>query len=156
MSAPLPASVPGTGAFLIVRARNERYGLPLLEVLEVVDLAPPQPVPTRCSALRGLMPLRERFVSLVHLGTVLAGPGASPPPALGDTAVVVSVAGVPMALEVDDVEAVVDRSATFVGAAPAPWASGVWRIAQELVTVLDLGALAERIAESGSGHDAAG
>jgi len=149
-----PAGTAAGGAYLIVRAHGERYGLPLLEVLEVVDLAPPQPVPTRCAALRGLMPLRERFVSLVHLGTLIAGRGASPPPALGDTAVVVSVAGVPMALEIEGVEAVVDKSATFVGPAPAAWASGVWRIASELVTVLDLGALAERITESGSGHDA--
>jgi purine-binding chemotaxis protein CheW len=146
------AAVLGRDAFLIVRVGAERYGLPLADVREVLDLVPPRPVPSRSRALRGLMPLREHFVSLVHLGALIAQGGA--PAMLAETAAIVMVGGAKVALEVDDVEAVVDRSATFVGPAPEPWASGIWRVGAELVTVLDLGVLGERIVTSGSGDDA--
>jgi purine-binding chemotaxis protein CheW len=146
------AVVLGRDAFLIVRVGTERYGLPLADVREVMDLVPPRPVPSRSPALRGLMPLREHFVSLVHLGALIAEVAA--PDALAETAAIVMVGGVRVALEVDDVEAVVDRSATLVGAAPEPWASGVWRVGELLVTVLDLGVLGERIVTNGSGDDA--
>lgn len=144
------AAILGKGAFLIVRVGTERYGLPLADVREVLDLVPPRPVPRASPALRGLMPLREHFVSLVHLGALIAQGEA--PAALAGTAAIVMVGGVRVALEVDDVEAVVDRSATFVGAAPEPWASGVWRVGSELITVLDLGVLGERIVTNGSGN----
>ena len=144
----------GAGRFLVVRAGGERYGLDLAAVREIVDVAPPRPVPARTAALRGVMPVREHFCSLLHLGALLAGGGMTPPAVTGDTAVIVETAHARVALEVDDVEAVVDRGAEYVGAAPAAWASGVWRVGTELVTVLDLGVLAERITEGGSGNDA--
>ena len=134
--------VKGDG-FLVVTAGGARYGLGLAEVREVVDLAPPRAVPVKNPAVRGVMPLRERFVSLVHLAALVSG--SAPPETPSETAVVVQVRGVPMALEVDDVEAVVERSGDAVGAAPAAWSSGVWRIGGDLVTVLDLDVLTERI-----------
>jgi chemotaxis signal transduction protein len=145
--------VSAEGRFLVVRAGGERYGLALDAVREVLDVvAAPQPVPARTAALRGVIPHRERFLSLLHLGALLAG--GAPPAAVGDTAVVVETLRAAMALEVDDVEAVVDRGATYVGATAAPWVEGVWRVGTELVTVLDLGVLAERVTESGGAHDA--
>ena len=137
-----------TGAFLVVRAGRERYGLDLGAVREVVDVAPPRAVPSRSPAMRGVMPLRDRHVSLIHLGALLTG-GPPPPAALDETAVVVMVGRAALALEVDDVEEVVDRGATQVGGAPAGWAAGVWRVGEELVTVLELGVLAERLSEIG-------
>ena len=134
--------------FLVVTAGGARYGLALADVREVVDIVPPRPVPVRDPAVRGIMALRERFVSLVHLASLVSG--GTPPGATSETAVVVNVRGAPMALEVDDVEEVVDRTAEFVGAAPVSWASGIWRVGRELVTVLDLGVLAERILETES------
>ena len=131
------------GGFLVVTAGGARYGLDLAEVREVVDVAQARAVPSRSHAVRGIMPLRERFVSLVHLASLVSGD--APPAAASDTAVVVHVSGAPMALEVDDVEEVIDREADFVGAAPAPWARGIWRVGTELVTVLDLDVLTERI-----------
>ncbi len=134
--------------FLVVRSGGARYGLSLDAVREVVDItAAPWSVPARSAAMRGVLALRERHVSLIHLASLVAG--GSPPEAVGDTAVVVVVDGAPMALEVDDVESVVDRTADYVGAAPVAWASGVWRVGADLVTVLDLGVLAERILHSG-------
>ena len=129
--------------FLVVTAGGSRYGLGLSEVREVVDVVPARAVPSRNAAVRGIMPLRERFVSLVHLATLVTG--GTPPDASSDTAVIVNVRGAPMALEVDDVEQVIDRNADFVGAAPSVWASGIWRVGKELVTVLDLEVLTERM-----------
>jgi chemotaxis signal transduction protein len=129
--------------FLVVTAGGSRYGLGLADVREVVDVAPARAVPSKSTALRGIMPLRERFVSLVHLASLVSG--AAPPEQSSDTAVVVHVDGAPMALEVDDVEQVIDRNADFVGPAPSAWASGIWRVGKELVTVLDLSVLADRI-----------
>ena len=138
------------GTFLVVRAGSERVGLGLSAVREVVDVVEPRPVPARSTALRGVMPLHERYVSLLHLGALLGGAG--PPEALGDTAVVVMIGSSSVALEVEGVEDVADRTATWVGAPPAPWGTGVWQVGGDLVTVLDLGVLAERIQEtSGSG-----
>ena len=136
--------------FLVVSAGGARYGLALADVREVVDVVPPRAVPVRDPSVRGIMPLRERFVSLVHLASLVSG--GRPPEAPSETAVVVNVKGAPMALEVDDVEEVVDRPEDFVGAAPAAWASGIWRVGNGLVTVLDLGVLAERILEMESGN----
>ena len=129
--------------FLVVRAGASRYGLALSDVREVVDVAPPRMVPARLAAMRGVMPLHQRHVSLVHLASLISD--GNPPYDIGDTAVVVEVGGAPLALEVEAVEAVVDRATDFVGAAPVAWASGVWRVGAELVTVLDLGVLTERL-----------
>ena len=151
-AAPAAQAAPAPEArLLIVRVGADRYGLPLLEVRAVVDVVPPRVVPSRCAALRGLMPLEGHFVSLLHLGALIAG--TAPPAAQGETAVVVHVAGVPMALEVEDVEEVVDRQAEFVGAAPVAWARGIWRYAGDLVTELDLEVLAGRISGNGGGDD---
>lgn len=130
-------------AFLVVRAAGERYGIGLGTVREVVDVPPSRTVPARTPALRGVMPLRERFLTLVHLGALLGG--GAPPAAVGDTAVVVEVGDAAVALEVDEVLEVVERGATFVGSAPAAWSTGVWRVGTQLVTVIDPGALAERL-----------
>lgn len=129
--------------FLVVRAGSERYGIGLRTVREVVDVPVPRPVPSRTPALRGVMPLHDRFLSLVHLGALLAG--GPPAPAMGDTAVVVELGETAVALEVDEVLEVVERGATFVGSAPAAWSAGVWRVGTELVTVIDPAALAERL-----------
>lgn len=129
--------------FLVVRAAGERYGIGLGVVREVVDVPTPRAVPARTPALRGVMPLRERFLSLVHLGALLGG--GAPPATVGDTAVVVDVGDTAVALEVDEVLEVVEHGATFVGGAPAAWSAGVWRVGTELVTVIDPEALAERL-----------
>lgn len=140
-----------TGRFLVVLAGGERFGLPLPAVREVVDVVAPRPVPSRTPALRGLMPHRERFISLLSLAALVRGTAPSGP--LAQTAVVLEVGAVTVALEVEGVEEVVDRAGTLVGPAPSAWALGVWRVGGELVTVLRPDALAERITGIGSGDD---
>ena len=131
--------------FLVVRSGTERLGLAMASVEEVVDLGAPAPVPGRGPAFRGVVRWRGRHVSVLHLG-VLVGGGA-PPEARGDTALVVVLGGIPVALEVDAVDEVVDDGGASVGGAPAAGVAGVWQVRGALVTMLDLGSLTERLAE---------
>jgi len=60
---------------------------------------------------------------------------------------VVVLGGIPVALEVDAVDEVVDDGGASVGGAPAAGVAGVWQVRGALVTMLDLGSLTERLAE---------
>ena len=131
--------------FLVVRSGGERLGVALASVAEVVDLGLPAQVPARLSAFRGVVRWRGRHVSVLHLGALLAG--GAPPEAHADTALVVDLGGTPVALEVDAVDDVVEDGGGSVGESPAAGTSGVWQVGGALVTMLDLGALAERLAE---------
>jgi chemotaxis signal transduction protein len=132
---------------VVVRAGGERYGVDLASIEEVVDLAAPVTVPARLPALRGVMRWRERHLSVLHLGALMAGLPA--PAERGDTALVVRLGGVPVALEVDAVLEVVEHGGASVGASATAGASGVWAVEDALVTMLDLEALAGRLAEQG-------
>ena len=132
--------------YLLVRSEGRPYGLPLASVLEVGDLGDVHDVPHLLPAMRGLTPLRERLVPLVHLGALL---GDRPPPSeRGHTAVLVDLGGGErlVALEVDDADEVVREPALPVPPGDAlPFAGGVAHRAEALVPILDLTALAERI-----------
>lgn len=134
----------------MVRAGGESLGFELGKVREVVDLPPPRSVPASHAAVRGVVALGERHLTLVHLGALLHN--AAPPPAAGDTAVVVAAGDTKVAFEVDEVVAVVDSDASWVGPAPAVWAAGVWRVGTEMVTVLDAEALLAQLAATGGGE----
>lgn len=136
--------------FLVVRAGVERYGVDLAAVEEVVDLAAPAVVPGRLPAFRGVTRWRGRHLSVLHLGALMEG--ATPPRERGDTALVVRLGGQPVALEVDAVVDVVEGGGASVGASPAAGAAGVWQVGGALVTMLDLAALAERVAEPEQGE----
>ncbi len=136
-----------SGGFLLVRAAGERYGVELAAIEEVVELPDPAPVPARLAALRGVVRWRERHLSVLHLGALMAG--GAPPGTRGGTALVVRLGGVPVALEVDAVVDVVEYGGGSVGASPTAGASGVWAVEGTLVTMLDLEALAGRLAEQG-------
>jgi len=132
-------------AFLVARVGADRYGLEIGAVREVVAIDHVADVPARSTAVRGVMPRRDRHVSLLSLAALLGG--GDPPHELGGAAVVVTLGGVELALEVDEVEAVVDGGAELVAAALSGGlpARGVWRAGSSLVTVLDTGLLAERV-----------
>jgi chemotaxis signal transduction protein len=136
-----------TAGFLVVRAGGERYGIDLASVEEVVDLGAPTAVPGRLPAFRGVVRWRARHLSVLHLGALMEG--AAPPAERGDTALVVRLGGLSVALEVDAVVDVVEGGGASVGASPTAGAGGVWQVGGALVTMLDLGALAERVADQG-------
>lgn len=135
-----------TRGYLLVRADGKAYGLPIGRVLEVDDLGEVLDAPRKLAAVRGLVPLRGRLVPLIHLGALLGGRAA--PTERGRTAVLVELGGRNVAFEVDDVDDVVREAPLPVPRGESlPWAAGVARRrgAEELVPVLDLDALGERI-----------
>ena len=131
-------------SFLVVRAGAERYGIALAAIEEVVNLAEPGPVPACLAAFRGVVRWRERHLSVLHLGALVEGTAA--PAERGGAAVVMSLGGRHVALEVEEAEDVVEHGATSTGETVAEAAAGVWRVGALLVTMLEPAALAERLA----------
>jgi chemotaxis signal transduction protein len=138
-------------AVLLARAGSRRVALPVEHLLEVIDPGPAVPVPAREPALRGLASLRGRLIPLVHLGALLDG-GRYPDAASG-AAVVISVAGRALCLELEAVEEVTQGSVVPVPAGEAlPWALGVVRAAGGLVPIIDVVGVGSRLMEGGLGE----
>jgi chemotaxis signal transduction protein len=133
--------------YLLIRSEGKSYGLPVARVLEVGDTTEVLGVPHTLPAVRGLTPLRGRLVPLIHLGSFLTG-RAAPESAGVRTIVLVDIKGRQVAFEVDDADAVVREQPLPVPHGQSlPWASGVAERADgELVPILDLDALGDRIA----------
>ena len=94
-----------TGSHLLVGVGNERYALPVRDVIEVAALEELTTVPGAPRAVIGVQNLRGQVVPVVDLGAVLGLPGTRGP----DAIVIVDDAGDPAGLAVDrlmDVEAV--------------------------------------------------
>ena len=129
--------------FLLVRAEQRRYGLPLDHVVEVADLTEVLDAPRSEAALRGLTPLRGRLVPVVHLGAFLGR--RAPPPERGRAVVLVELGSRFVGFEVDDVDEVVREAALpLPDGASLPWATGIAPRQDGLVPILDLEALGGR------------
>ncbi len=137
---------------LYVRAGGQRCGLPLEQVLAVIEPGPVQPVPGRLTALRGITEARGRMVSLLNLGALLGGE-MLPGPASG-MLVIARVGGREVALEVDEIDAAPAGSVVPLPdhAGLQAWASGAVRQTDGWVPILNLEGLAERwrLAEEGT------
>jgi chemotaxis signal transduction protein len=135
--------------YLLVRAGGKTYGLPVARVLEVGDTTEVLSIPKKVPAVRGLTPLRGRLVPLVHLGAFLAGAEAPAEPGNAVRTVVLvelGASGKQVAFEVDDADAVVREQPLPVPRGQTlPWAAGVAEQEEELVPILDLDALGDRI-----------
>jgi chemotaxis signal transduction protein len=137
-----------TGAgHLLVRAGGRLVGLPLDQVVEVLDPGTSFPVPASDPAVRGVAVVRGRILPLVHLGALLDG---APCPAVrSDTGVLVELAGRRLCLEVEEAESVLYDSGLAVPQGSAlPWAAAVARTDHGLVPLLDLAALGTRFTET--------
>jgi chemotaxis signal transduction protein len=132
---------------LLVRAGGRLVGLPLDQVVEVLDPGAAFPVPAREPAVRGVTVVRGRILPLVHLGALLDG-GACPAER-SHTGVLVDLAGRRLCLEVEDAESVLYEPGLPVPSGTAlPWAAAVARTEGGLVPLLDLAALGARITET--------
>ena len=130
--------------YLLIRDSGDRYGLPIEEVVEVVDDAKAETVPGAQQAVRGIAIIRGRTVPVVHLGALLTG--CSPPNECARTVVVARCGNRRVAFEVDDADAVVREAPVSVPPeARLPWISGVARHSEELIPILDMDALSERL-----------
>lgn len=131
-------------SYLLVRSGRARYGVPLKDVIEVVDAVEVVVVPSSHPAVRGVSAVRGRLVPRVHLEGLLqgrAGPAVVPP-----TLVIAEAGGRPVAFEVDEVDL---ASHGDVLPVPAEWtgpsAIGVAQHDGDLVPVLDVPALVGRL-----------
>ncbi len=137
----------GTPGHLLVRAGGRLVGLPLAQVVEVLDPGAAFPVPSVEPAVRGVSVIRGRILPLVHLGALLEG---RPCPAeKSELGVLVELGGRRLCLEVDGAESVLYEPGMPVQSTSAlPWAAGVARTEAGLVPLLDLAALGARFTEA--------
>lgn len=132
---------------LLVRAGRRLVGLPLAQVIEVLDPGTAFPVPALEPAVRGVAVIRGRILPLVHLGALLDGTPC--PAARPDTGVLVELGGRRLCLEVEDAESVLyDPGLPVAAATGLAWAAAVARTEAGLVPLLDLAALGARISEA--------
>jgi len=129
--------------YLLVRAGKRLVGLPVARVVAVIEPGAAYPVPAVGTAVRGVVTVGARILPVVHLGTVLDG--GSCPAEPGGTGVIVTIDddGSRVCLEVEEAELVLREPGLPVPpGAVLPWAVAVARYGDELVPLLDLGALA--------------
>jgi chemotaxis protein histidine kinase CheA len=84
---------------MLVRVGDRQVCLMVGSLVEVIELTAPFPVPSATPALRGLIPVRERLVPVLHLGAALVGEAC--PDRLGEMVVIASVEERMIGLEVD-------------------------------------------------------
>ena len=132
---------------LLVRAGGRLVGLPLAQVVEVLDPGTAFPVPSIEAAMRGVSVIRGRILPLVHLGALLEG---RPCPAeRSELGVLVELGGRRVCLEVEEAESVLyERGMSVQTGSALPWAAGVARTADGLIPLLDLAALGARFSET--------
>lgn len=131
-------------AYLMVRAGGAPYGLPLADVLEVLEAPEVVRVPGAHSAVRGVSPVHGRLLPRVDLAALLAG--RSPETDAPSTIVVVRGTGRTVAFEVDEVDlAMQDDVLPLPDAWEGPSAVGAARHGGQLVPLLDVGVLLARL-----------
>ncbi len=136
--------------YLLVRVDGRQYGLPIEEVVEVVDRAASEPVPGGQRAVRGVVKVRGQMLPVVHLGALLND--RTPPEEETGTMVVTRCSDRRVAFEVDDADAVVrDIPIPVPPGSELPWASGLAHYHEALVPILDVELLGERLVVGDSG-----
>jgi chemotaxis signal transduction protein len=135
------------GGHLLVRAGGRLVGLPLGEVVEVLDPGASFPVPSIEAALRGVAVIRGRILPLVHLGALLEGRQC--PAENSGMGVLIEIGGRRVCLEIDDAESVLyDRGLPVPAGTALPWTAAVARTDDGLIPLLDLAALGARFMET--------
>lgn len=131
-------------SYLLVRSGQARYGVPLGDVVEVIDAVDVVFVPAAHPAVRGVSAVRGRLLPRVHLEALLKGQVG--PPVTPPTLVVAGAAGRSVAFEVDEVDLAAHGDVLPL---PAEWngpsAIGVAHHDGDLIPVLDVRALLARL-----------
>jgi chemotaxis signal transduction protein len=128
--------------FLLVRLGNRRVGLPVDHVTAVESIGTVHPVPTSEPACRGVTSTRGRLMPVLLLAGLIGAESAEN----GGTGVVVTLDGRSLCMEVDDAEAIVRGEVLPLPSGESlPWASAVVRMSEELIPLVDLAALSERL-----------
>ncbi len=134
--------------FLVVHAGGRAIGLPVEHLEAVTVPGAVAAVPSLEPAVRGVATMRGAVLPVVHLAALLAGQRC--PADVASTAIVVTVEGRRLCLEVDDAEVVQRGESLPVPPDRAvPWAAALVRHGKELLPLLDLAALSARLFEMG-------
>jgi chemotaxis signal transduction protein len=134
---------------VVVRSEARVLALPVAAVEEVIVLDRVLAAPGAQPAVRGVAPVRDRLLPVAHLGALLddaAGPGRR-----GNTGVVIATDGGRFVLEVDEAEDLVTLATEALpGGWRGLWATAALRRAGELIPVIDVTWLTDRLAGVGS------
>jgi chemotaxis signal transduction protein len=128
--------------FLLVRLGSRRVGLPINLIVGVEALGPVHPVPASEPACRGVTTTRGRLIPVLALSELIGVAAGN----TGGTAVILSIQGRTLCLEVDDAEAIIRGDPLPLPKGESlPWASGVVRLTDGLIPLVDLDAVGERL-----------
>jgi chemotaxis signal transduction protein len=128
--------------FLLVRLGTRLVGLPIDCVIAVEALGEVHPVPTAEPACRGVTMTRGRIIPVLSLAQLIGAASGGP----GQTAILLSINGKNMCVDVDDAEAIIrGQPLPLPRGESLPWASGVIRLSERLVPLVDLEAVGERL-----------
>ena len=133
-------------AFLLVSAGGLRVALGVAQLEEVTEGRKVVPVPVAEPAMAGVTTLRGETVPVIALDRLLG----VPPGREADVFVLVRAGGIRLCIAVEDAETLARGDVMPLPADGAmPWARAVLRDGDSLVPLLDLEALAERLAATG-------
>ncbi|MGE5926862.1 MAG: chemotaxis protein CheW [Gemmatimonadota bacterium] len=132
--------------FLLVTAGHLRVALAVGQLEAVTDGAEVVPVPVAEPAMAGVTTARGETVPVISLARLLG----TPAPRGADVFVLVRSGGIRLCLAVEAAETLARGDVLPLPADSAmPWARAVLREGDTLVPLLDLEALAERLAATG-------
>ena len=137
------------GDYLLVRVGDRQVGLRLVDVIEVADLTDVHTVPLREPALRGVASAKGGLVPVIHLGALLASEPC--PPERSGVGVLAAAGGALVCFEVDEADVVTGGMLRPVPPGETmPWALAVVQRGDDLVPILNLNTLRDRLAEAGT------
>lgn len=132
--------------FLLVSAAGLRVALGVAQLEEVTEGRKVVPVPVAEPAMAGVTTLRGETVPVIALNRLLG----VPPMREADVFVLVRAGGIRLCIAVEDAETLARGDVMPLPPDGAmPWARAVLRDGESLVPLLDLEALAERLAATG-------
>jgi chemotaxis signal transduction protein len=135
-----------SGAFLLVAAGGRRVGLPVGQLEAVTEAGEIIPLPVAEPAMAGVTTVRGETVPVISLSRLL---GLEDSPETG-AFVLVRAGGARICLAVEAAETLARGDVLPLTPDVAmPWAHAVLRHGDAFVPLLDLEALAERLAETG-------
>jgi chemotaxis signal transduction protein len=137
--------------YLLIEAGGARYGLSVDDVREVIEVGSVHPAPSAHAAVLGVTQVAGRFIPLVHLRALVEREETCGEP--GKTGVVVRCGAQRVVLAVDDADTVIREAPESVPEGlELPWAAGVARYEGDLVPIVDMEVMAERLLSVSAGE----
>jgi len=133
---------------LVVSAGGRPYGLPVRDVIEVLDNVTITPIPGVAPSVRGVVRYGRGVVAVVPLSRIVSSEDDGKPSRA--TVVVIRSSSTPMALEVDDALDVIDVAGWLRSDSCSRWSLGTVEHNDGLLRVVDARSVAEQLEDSGT------